>query len=161
MLDSKKQPDYWLVLGAFAFICAVMAALVAYVSQPPASLYEAVGSVTAIRGNISTKHPKLNIFVSNGHEELRLYTDFGSLNRLPQLGDVVEAEYAADPFGRNFHRIWGLKDGSNVLMDKASSMASALLEDQQIYRFALVFFVFGVAICAWRMLIRKISSKTL
>jgi len=138
----------WIIVGiGFLWFSALMG-LVSYVSLPPANPLAVTGTVVSVSYRTPARSPKFNIFIKNEQGELHLYTDLGKIQSKVAVGDVVQAGYDADVFGRNFHRIWDLRRGDEVLFSREHSYPAATAEAHQIGWFAFFIAIFSAAVVA-------------
>lgn len=140
------SPRDWIIVGIGLLCFSGMFGLVSYVSFPPSESMVATGTVVSVSSRSPSRSPKLNIFVETGQGELHLYTDLGGISSKVVAGDVVRAEYDTDAFGRNFHRIWDLRRGEEILFSKEIAFPAAEAEAKQIGWFAFFCSLFSLAV---------------
>jgi hypothetical protein len=140
-VGSGKQ---WLIAGFGMLLFSALIGIVSYVSFPPVNLMAATGTVVSVNHRNPSRSPKLNIFIDNGQGVLHLYTDLGVVRSKIGVGDVVQAKFEKDIFGRNFYRMWDLRRSGEILLSQEKSFSEARIEARQIGRMA--FFIFAVSV---------------
>lgn len=144
----KGSGKNWVIVGMGLLAMSGLFGLVSHASRPPASLMTATGTVVSVDKRSPSRSPKFNIFIDDGHDVLRVYTDLGMIRSTVGVGDVVQASFEKDPFDRNFHRAWDLRRGNEVLLSKENLFPEANAEASQIERVALFGAVISAAVIA-------------
>jgi hypothetical protein len=127
----------WIIVGVGFLLLSALIEFASYISFPPDSLITATGTVMSVNHRFPSRSPKLNIFIDDGRGVLHLYTDLGVIRTKVNVGDVVQAGFDKDIFGRNSHRMWDLRRGNEVLLSKEKSFPAAAAEARQIGWLAL------------------------
>ena len=140
------SPRDWIIVGIAFLWLSGLVGLVSYVSFPPSKPLIATGTVVSVSTRSPSRSPKLNIFIETEQGVLHLYTDLGRISTKVVVGDMVRAEYDTDAFGRNFHRIWDLRRGEEILFSKERAFPAATAEADQIGWFAFFGSLFSLAV---------------
>lgn len=140
------SPRDWIIVG-ITFLClSGLIGFASYVSFPPSKPLVATGTVISVSSRSPSRSPKLNILIETGQGVLHLYTDLGKVSSKVVVGDMVRAEYDTDVFGRNFHRIWDLRRGEEILFSKERAFPAATAEAEQVGWLAFFCSLFSVAV---------------
>lgn len=143
-MKDERTTARWKTAGAASLFAGVTLAVIAYVSAPPKSLHSVRGEVLRTFASTPSKgSPKWNLVVYQRPSIVNLYTDCGAVRSPVHAGDIVDARYQSDVFGRNWHRLWELRRGNEVLLSSADTFAQASAEARAIFFVSLVLFVLG------------------